>query len=68
MISVPETALPVFLALGLGMLCRSRKLLTREGVDALETVVINLTLPFVLFSAFATAEYSGAALHDSDFR
>lgn len=61
-IAVIQTALPVFLALGLGMLCRSRNFLSREGVDALKKVVINLTLPFVLVNAFATAEYSAAAL------
>ena len=61
-IAVIQTALPVFLALGLGMLCRSRNFLSREGVDALKKVVINLTLPFVLLNAFATAEYSAAAL------
>jgi len=61
-ISVIQTALPVFLALGLGMMCRSRNFLSREGVDALKKVVINLTLPFVLLNAFATAEYSAAAL------
>lgn len=61
-ISVLETALPVFLALALGMLCRSRNFLSREGVDALKKVVINLTLPFVLVNAFATAEYSVSAL------
>ena len=61
-IAVIQTALPVFLALGLGMLCRSRDFLSREGVDALKKVVINLTLPFVLLNAFATAEYSAAAL------
>lgn len=61
-IAVIQTVLPVFLALALGMLCRSRNFLSREGVDALKKVVINLTLPFVLVNAFATAEYSAAAL------
>ncbi len=61
-ITVIQTVLPVFLALGLGMLCRSRNFLSREGVDALKKVVINLTLPFVLLNAFATAEYTPAAL------
>ena len=61
-VAVLETALPVFLALGLGMLCRSRGFLTREGVDALKKTVLNLTLPFVLLEAFATAEYTAAAL------
>ena len=58
LIRVLETALPVFLTLGLGMLCRSRKLLSREGVAALKSVAVNITLPAVLFAAFATADYS----------
>lgn len=62
LISVLETALPVFVMLGLGMLCRSRGFLSREGVDTIKKVVINLTLPFALFSAFATAEYSLSAV------
>jgi predicted permease len=61
-IAVIGTVLPVFLALVLGMLCREKNLLSREGVDALKKVAINLTLPFVLFDAFAKAEYSLQAL------
>lgn len=61
-ISVLETALPVFVMLIMGMLCRSRNFISREGVDTLKKVVINLTLPFALFSAFATAEYSISAV------
>ena len=60
-ISVLETALPVFLALALGMLCRKTGFLSREAVDALKKVVINLTLPAVL-GAFATAEYSTSTI------
>ena len=62
LISVISTALPVFLALAIGMMCRSKGFLTREGVDALKKTVLNLTLPFVLLEAFATAEYTFAAL------
>ncbi len=62
MIGILESTLPVFLALTLGMLCRSRRFLSREGVDALKKVVLNITLPAVLINAFATAEYSLAAL------
>lgn len=57
-----ETVLPVLLALSLGMLCRSKGILSREGIDNLKKVVINLTLPFVLLGAFASAEYSAKAL------
>ena len=62
LISVISTALPVFLALAMGMMCRSKGFLTRDGVDTLKKVIVNLTLPFVLFSSFATAEYSLSAL------
>ena len=61
-IRVIETALPVLAALLLGMFCREKKFLTREGIDMLKKVAVNLTLPFVLLNAFATAEYSGPAL------
>lgn len=61
-ISVLETALPVFVMLAVGMLFRSKGFLSRDGVDAVKKVVINLTLPFALFSAFATAEYSLSAV------
>ncbi len=62
MIGILESTLPVFLALALGMLCRSRNFLSREGVDNLKKVVLNITLPAVLLDAFATAEYSMQAL------
>ena len=50
LISVISTALPVFLALAIGMMCRSKGFLNREGVDTLKKVIVNLTLPFVLFT------------------
>lgn len=53
-----QTALPVLAALALGVLCRKLNFLTRNGVDTLKKVVVNLTLPAVVFAAFATAEYS----------
>ena len=62
LISVISTALPVFLALAMGMMCRSKGFLTRDGVDTLKKVIVNLTLPFVLFNSFATAEYTMSAL------
>lgn len=61
-ISVLETALPVFVMLAMGMLFRSKTFISREGVDTLKKVVINLTLPFALFSAFATANYNLSAV------
>ena len=58
LIRVLETSLPVFLTLAIGMLCRTKRILTREGVDQMKSVAVNIALPAVLFSAFATAEYS----------
>ena len=60
--SVLQTALPVFVALGIGMVCRKTQFLTRDGIDAMKKVVLNITLPAVLFHAFAATEYSLAAL------
>lgn len=57
-----QTALPVFLALALGMLCRSKKFLSREAIDGMKKVVLNICLPFVLLQAFATANYDLSAL------
>lgn len=62
LIRVLETALPVLAALLLGMFCREKQFLTRDGIESLKKVVINLTLPFVLVNAFATAEYSVTTL------
>jgi len=62
LISIFETALPVFLALVLGALCRQKQFLSRDGVDALKKVVLNITLPAVLLNAFASAEYSAATV------
>lgn len=62
LIRVLETALPVLAALLLGIFCREKQFITRDGVETLKKVVINLTLPFVLVNAFATAEYSGKLL------
>lgn len=62
LISVLKTALPVFVMLVMGMLFRSRNFISRDGVDAIKKVVINLTLPFALFSAFATADYNLSAV------
>ena len=46
------------LMLGVGMLCRSRNMISREGINALKSVVVNITLPAVLLGAFATTQYT----------
>ena len=53
-IGVLQTVLPVLVMLGFGMLCRRKARISREGDNALKNVVVNITLPAVLLSAFAT--------------
>ena len=60
--TVLEKALPVFVMLAIGMLCRKKRIITREGVDAMKTFAVNITLPAVMLSAFATASYSRDSL------
>ena len=59
---VLEKALPVFLMLAVGVLCCQKQLISREGVSAMKTFAVNITLHAVMFSAFATAQYSVNAL------
>lgn len=58
LIGILKPALPVLLALALGLYCRRSQFLSRDGVDALKKVVVNIALPAVVFAAFASAEYS----------
>ena len=62
MSAVIESALPVFLALALGSLCRKKNFLDRAGIDALKKVILNITLPAVLLNAFASADYSASVM------
>ncbi|MCR4655127.1 MAG: AEC family transporter [Lachnospiraceae bacterium] len=55
---VLQTILPVAVMLVIGMLCRSKKLLSREGINSLKSIVVNITLPAVLLNAFASTEYT----------
>lgn len=60
--TILEKALPVFVMLALGVLCRKKALISSEGISAMKNFVVNITLPAVMFSAFATAEYSSDSL------
>lgn len=53
-----QKVLPVFLVLMIGVLCRKKAIVSREGINALKTVAVNIALPAVMVNAFATAEYS----------
>ena len=58
MTEVLKTILPVMLMLGIGMICRQRSLISREGINTLKTVAVDIALPAVLLNAFATMQYS----------
>lgn len=62
LITIAQKALPVFVMLALGMLCRKKSIISREGVSAMKTFAVNITLPAVMLSAFATAQYSRESL------
>jgi len=61
-ISILSIVLPVFLALGVGMLCRAKNILTPDGIAALKKVAVNITLPAVSLKTFAQANYSARRL------
>lgn len=58
MIDILNTIVPVILMLAIGMISRRSSLLSREGINALKSVVVNITLPAVMLNAFATMTYS----------
>ena len=44
---VIRTVLPVFVIIGIGVFCRSRKLITRAGIDTLAPEPVTLDNPLV---------------------
>lgn len=56
--TVFRTIFPVLVMLVIGMFCRRRELLSRDGVNSLKNVAVNITLPAVLLDAFATTRYT----------
>lgn len=57
-IEILQTILPVVIMLSIGIVCRSRQIISREGINALKSVVVNIALPAVLLAAFATTKYT----------
>ncbi|MCR5303994.1 MAG: hypothetical protein K6E33_05465 [Lachnospiraceae bacterium] len=57
-IEVVNTVLPVLIMLGAGVVCRRKELISRDGVNALKNVAVNICLPAVMLNAFATMHYS----------
>lgn len=59
-LQVIQMVLPIVILLGLGMLCRRKKIFDPNGLAGLKAVVGDVCLPVVLFNAFFTAHYSAA--------
>lgn len=53
-----QMILPVVLMIAIGILCRKRSILTKQGIAGLKSLVVNITLPAVLLKAFYNAAYS----------
>lgn len=53
-----KVILPVIVMLLIGMICRERKLINPEGIDGLQALVMNFTLPISLFYTFYRATIS----------
>lgn len=55
--NVLGSLLPILVTLGLGVVARKTGLLNEAGAQTLKKVVSRITLPFVIFQAFITADY-----------
>ena len=53
-----RTILPVGLMLFLGAVCRRKQLISREGIQALKTMAVQIALPAVLLHTFAVTRYT----------
>ena len=60
--NVAKVILPNFLAVSLGVLARSKKLLTPEECQGLQKFVLKFGLPCVLFNSCLTADIGGESL------
>lgn len=57
LIGVLQMILPVILMLSIGMICRKKGVVQKQGVAGLKSLVVNVCLPAVLLKAFYTATY-----------
>ena len=53
-----EMTLPVVLVLLIGILLRKKKIISREGIQTLKNIAVNVTLPAVVLRAFATTTFT----------
>lgn len=51
-----SSILPVIIMLLVGMLCRRKNIISQEGINGLQALVMNITLPVTLFMTFFNAK------------
>ena len=50
--SLLQVILPVIIMLIIGMICREKDLISLDGIEGLQALVMNFTLPISLFYTF----------------
>ena len=60
--AVIQIIMPIFVAIGLGMLARKKQMLKPEEVRGLQNFVVKFALPCVVFNSCVTAEIGGESL------
>lgn len=53
-----EMTLPVLLVLIIGIVLRKTNMISREGINTLKNIAVNVTLPAVVLRAFATTTFT----------
>ncbi len=58
--SVSTLAVPLLVMLVIGVVLRRKKMITPQGISDIKTIIINVCLPAVIFTAFYNAEYNAS--------
>jgi predicted permease len=61
-LTIARVIAPIFAAVALGILARSRKLMTAEGIQGLQQFVMKFGLPCVIFNSCLTADIGNESL------
>lgn len=56
--AVSQLVLPLLAMLVIGIILRRKKIVTPQGISDIKSIIINVCLPAVIFTAFYNAEYS----------
>lgn len=59
LLTVCELTLPVLALIGLGILCRTKKVFDAKGIDGLKKLISRYLMPVTLFNSLAKIQLSG---------